>query len=67
MFHATCVVGFGTGGALPNPHQYWYGEGSAMCRSPKRACEIAEDRARRMCGDGTENIPVLRVIICVAL
>lgn len=67
MFYVTCELVFSTGGYINDPHRYWYGNGEAMCRSPKRAHEIAEDRARRMCGNGTAEIPVFRSIRCVKM
>lgn len=62
MFYAEVYLVYGSGGLITRYHEYWAGTGKAMCRSPKRAVEIATRLADRACGEGTQYTPVLSTV-----
>lgn len=62
MYRADVYLAYGSGGLISCYHRYWAGTGVAMCRSPKRAVEIATRLADKACGEGTAYTPVLSVV-----
>lgn len=52
IYKATVTVAHGTGGYKHDPHHYWCGTGTAMCRSPKQAVRLARRQADQACGEG---------------